>query len=92
MQNQILGIADISRKDKYFRCDEKTGELITSVNYNNIKRSQLRIKARQWLAAHLLPRKYGNKNQLTRAVDKPLPHASTTLIVNFVGNENEENI
>lgn len=36
-------------------------------NGEALRRSQLRISTRQWLAERMLPKKYGNKQQLTGA-------------------------
>ena len=50
---------------------------------NNIKRSHLRIKTRQWLAAHLLPRKYSERMRLTGKDDEALIPAKRTIVVVF---------
>ena len=86
--DEILEIADDDKHDFYFTRD-KQGREVRKVNYDHIKKSELRINARKWYLAHLQPRKYGNKNHLTKANDKPSPHASINLIVDFGGNENE---
>jgi hypothetical protein len=85
LANQIIDIADDGSHDIYLIRD-RNGKEVMKVNYDHIKRCELRIHARKWLASHLLPRKYGKKVRLTEAGNKPLKNASTTLIVNFIGN------
>ena len=57
MAEQILLIAD-----------DKNGDIITgqfgeASNNANVSRSKLQVEARKWLAAKLLPKKYGDKIQ-----------------------------
>lgn len=56
MAEEILEIADEGRNDTYL--DEKGNKI---VDYDHIQRSKLRVDARKWVAAKLLPKKYGER-------------------------------
>ena len=66
----ILEIADNSKKDKLpvYKVDEITGEK-TLVGYteskNSVRRAQVQIDSRKWLAMKLKPKKYGEKLDMT---------------------------
>lgn len=70
MAEEILEIADDGRNDT--QVDEKGHQ---SVDYDHIQRSKLRVDARKWVAARLLPKKYG---------DRPLETNITTNVQNIV--------
>lgn len=62
MADEILDIADDGHNDwmmKRYGDDERWVE-----NGEVLRRSQLRIEARKWLAAKMLPKKYGDKSQM----------------------------
>lgn len=59
MADEMLEIADDGRNDTYL--DDNGKE---KVDYDNVKRSTLRVTTRQWLLEKLASRKYGNKQEL----------------------------
>jgi hypothetical protein len=59
MAQEIVTIADDSSDDELFTED---GKRIT--NHEFINRSRLRVDARKWVASKLLPKKYGEKQQV----------------------------
>jgi hypothetical protein len=64
MFDQITEIADDGTND-WMEVHDKDGALIGwRVNGENIQRSALRVKTRQWQAARLKPRKYGDSTIL----------------------------
>jgi hypothetical protein len=83
MADQIIDIAADGENDTYTRTNPKTGQPETAINFDYIQRSRLRVDAMKWKAAHLLPRKYSERMQLTGAEGKDLIPTTTTLIVNF---------
>ena len=58
--DEIVDIADDDTKD--FMAD-KDGKLVA--DHEHIQRSRLRVDARKWIAAKLLPKRYGDKLQHT---------------------------
>lgn len=64
--DEILEIADDGRNDTYINADG-----VEVVNHDHIQRSKLRIDARKWLAAKMLPKKYGDKLDLNVHDDRP---------------------
>jgi hypothetical protein len=59
--DEIIQIADNSEGDTY--TDEETGK--TKVDHENINRSRLRVDARKWAISKMLPKKYGDKLDIT---------------------------
>lgn len=57
LADEILDIADDGTNDFY----EKEG--VELPDHENIQRSRLRVDARKWVAAKLLPKKYGDQNK-----------------------------
>src|SRR5207244_345214 len=57
---QVLDIADDSRHDRTLR-RSKDGTTEFAIDQGNIKRSQLRVNAREWLLAKLLPKRFGDR-------------------------------
>lgn len=57
---QILEIADESSTD-IIESFDKNGRRIPIVNYENIKRSELRVRARQWLMERVQRERYNEK-------------------------------
>lgn len=79
MADLMLDISDDGKNDYYK--DSKGNVLL---NAENIQRSRLRIDARKWIAARLLPKKYGDKTELTGKDGNPLiPPASTSILLDF---------
>jgi hypothetical protein len=58
MADDILEIAHDGRNDWIIR--EDGGNTVPIVSHDNIRRSQIRIKARQWLLSKALPKTYGD--------------------------------
>ena len=54
---EIVAIADDGLNDTYY--DEEKGRIV--VDFDNIQRSKLRVQARQWIAARMLSKKYGDR-------------------------------
>ena len=44
--------------------EDKNGKKFIKVDQEHIQRSRLRVEARKWIAAHLLPRVYGDSQQI----------------------------
>lgn len=59
--DEILDIADDGRNDWMEKIDSDGGNLGWRENGEALRRSQLRIDARKWMAGKLRPRKYGEK-------------------------------
>jgi len=90
LADEIKDIADDGSNDTYEIVNPKTGQIETKTNFDHIKRSALRVESRKWLAAHLLPRKYSDRVQLTGAEGKDLiPAVPTKVVFNFVGEDEE---
>jgi hypothetical protein len=90
MADEIKDIADNGENDTYETVNPKTGKMETRVDTDHIKRSALRVESRKWLAAHLLPRKFSDRVQLTGAEGKDLiPAVPTKVVFNFVGEDEE---
>jgi hypothetical protein len=66
LADQIIEIADDSTGDYIFvESQDKDGQGAKKVvNKEYVKRSALRVDARKWAAAKLLPKKYGDKTQM----------------------------
>ena len=69
MAEQIVNIADDSVNDTQVDDDGKT-----IVNFDHIARARLRVEARKWVAAKLLPKKYGERTttEITGANGGPI--------------------
>lgn len=63
MADEICTIADDGTND-YVEEQRKNGAVIIC-DQEHINRSRLRVDARKWVAAKLLPKKYGEKTQIT---------------------------
>lgn len=90
LAEEIIDIADDGTNDTYESYNKKTGALETIVDNDVIRRSELRVKARQWWVSKILSHKYGDKSQLevTGAGGRPL--APEKIIIDFGdGNEAE---
>ena len=87
LADQVVDIADDGRNDTYTKVNSRTGELETVVDYDNVRRSRLRVDALRWKAAHLLPRKYSKRMQVSARDDQALIPTKTTVIVHFIKNK-----
>jgi hypothetical protein len=72
--DEIVDIADDSTQDELFN-DE--GKRICNAEF--VARSKLRVEARKWVAAKLLPKKYGDVTTLKGDKDNPIAPAIFTL-------------
>lgn len=59
--DEILDISDDGRNDWMERHDEEGGNIGWRENGEALRRSQLRIDARKWMAGKLRPKTYGDK-------------------------------
>lgn len=66
--DEILLIADDGRNDWIERKDEEDANMGWRENGEALRRSQLRIDARKWMAGKLRPKKYGDKLELEHGV------------------------
>ena len=73
MAHDILDIADEGRNDTYV--DDKGN---VQVDTDVIARSRLRVDSRKWLLSKLLPKKYGEKLDLT-SDGKQLPQVTVNV-------------
>ena len=82
--DEIIDIADDVTQDELF-----TDEGKRVANNEFIQRSRLRVDARKWVAAKLLPKKYGEKihQEHTGADGKDLPAAQTNVVLAGALNE-----
>lgn len=78
MADEILDIADDGTND-FVERETKKGTIILC-DQENINRSRLRVDARKWVAAKLLPKKYGDKVEHVGNENTPL-----RVIVEHVG-------
>lgn len=76
LAEEIIAIADDGQNDTYV-----DSEGLRRVDHDNIARSKLRVEARKWVAAKLLPKKYGDRMQVdhTGKVDVDITHYKTQL-------------
>lgn len=58
MIDELLDISDDSRNDWTER-ESKSGNVYEVPDHEVIQRSKLRVETRKWIAANLLPKKYG---------------------------------
>lgn len=82
----IINIADDSVGDIRMAYD-KFGNKVPEVNYEAVKRSELRVKARQWLMERLAPKKY-NERILSEAgaTDANAPRVNATIKIMLPDN------
>ena len=57
--DELLDIADDATND-YMAREAKSGKTFIVADHENIQRSKLRVDTRKWIAAKLLPKKYGD--------------------------------
>jgi len=62
-REQLIEISDDSTND-YITRQSKNGTEYTQLNPESSRRSELRIKTRQWLMSRMNPDKYGDKQQI----------------------------
>ena len=77
--DDILDIADDGRNDWM---EKRVGEDTRWVeNGEAIRRSQVRIETRKWVAARMRPKKYGDKIELSGDPENPVVHEIVNRIV-----------
>lgn len=79
--DEMLDIADDARNDWMERRDDEGGNLGWKENGEAMRRSQLRIDARKWIAGKMRPKKYGDKTILGNDPDNPLPAGFSVTLV-----------
>jgi hypothetical protein len=93
MFDELVEIADDGSNDYMERLvggddDDDEGRVVRSVNSEHIQRSRLRVDARKWYLSKVLPKKYGDKLDMTSGGD-PVQVAAFTLVKNE--NNNTDN-
>lgn len=81
----IINIADDSVGDIRMAYD-KFGNKIPEVNFESVKRSELRVKARQWLMERLAPKKYNERNLSESGPDANSPSINATIKIMLPDN------
>lgn len=61
LADEIIEISDDGSKDEV---EHPMVEGATMTNYENIQRSKLKVDSRKWVASKLLPKKYGDKQEI----------------------------
>lgn len=61
--DEILEIADDGTND-WIEKEGKNGNIYKALNAEHVQRSRLRVDSRKWLMSKLLPKKYGDKQQM----------------------------
>jgi hypothetical protein len=78
--DEILDIVDDGRNDWMEKLDKDGKPIGWQLNGEAVMRSKLRADSRKWLASKLLPRKYGEKLDVTTGGDKLPPPTSSLAI------------
>lgn len=81
--DDILTIADDGRNDWMERKNQDGQNIGWMENGEALRRSQLRIEARKWMAGKLKPKKYGDKLDLTGTIDANVAHSGEVAIRPF---------
>lgn len=71
MVDEIVLISDDAQQDWKERINQK-GEKYIAFERDNVKRAELRIKAREWIAERVLPAVFGTKVEVGGSPEKPL--------------------
>lgn len=87
---EIVDISDDGENDTYSKLNPKTGKYEEVVDYDHIRRSELRIKARMWTAARILPKKYGDKSMMELSGPDGKSLAPEKIIIDFGNGEQAE--
>jgi len=86
--DDILGIADDGTNDWMERKNADGQNIGWQENGEALRRSQLRIDARKWMAGKLKPKKYGDKTQMEVSGDADNPLQVVTRIERVVVRPN----
>ena len=70
--DEIIDIADDASNDWMERTNSDGDSIGWQLNGDHVRRSQLRIDARKWMAGKLRPKKYGDKLALSGDDESPL--------------------
>lgn len=84
--DDILSIADDGRNDWMERKDAEDENLGWRENGEAMRRSQLRIDARKWMAGKLRPKKYGEKLNIDQKTTHEAGDSLTALLANIAAN------
>jgi hypothetical protein len=76
MAEEILDIADDGSNDWIER--EQDGRTVIVADHEHIQRSKLRVDARKWLMAKMLPKKYGDRTTIAGDPENPVAVADVT--------------
>lgn len=79
--DEMLDIADDARNDWMERRDDEGGNIGWRENGEAMRRSQLRIDARKWIAGKMRPKKYGDKTLVGSDPENPLPQGFSVTLV-----------
>lgn len=80
---EILMIAD-DAEDDYVERTNEDGEPVILLSRDNIQRSALRVKARQWMLERLSPERFGRTTKIVGDPDRPVGNAGFTIVqVNY---------
>jgi hypothetical protein len=71
--DESVEIADNASNDWMERA-RKDGEIETVLNREHVSRSELRINTRKWMLSKLLPKKFGDRVELTGKGGGPIEH------------------
>lgn len=89
--DDILGIADDGTNDWMERKNSDGQNIGWMENGEALRRSQLRIDARKWMAGKLKPKKYGDKTQMEMTGDADNPLQVVTRIERVIVRSNADN-
>lgn len=81
--DEIVEIADDGSND-WMERQTRSGDVITVVNDEHIRRSQLRVESRKWLMAKLMPKRYGDKIDVTSG-NEPIVSDNTRDVAKVLG-------
>jgi len=82
LADEIVQISDDGENDTYIRRDTDGNQIGEEINHDVIARSRLRVDARKWVAAKLLPKKYGDKQEIAHSGALTLNVASELAALN----------
>ena len=89
MFDDLLDIADDGTNDYYVK-ENKDGSIYKALNSEHVQRSRLRVDTRKWYLSKVLPKKYGEKLDLTSGGERmPAPLLANIDVSN--NNSNKEN-
>lgn len=82
MFDDLLEIADDGSND-WMERETKDGKSFTVLDHENVQRSRLRVDTRKWYLSKVLPKKFGDKMDVT-SDGKPIP------LLNVLHNDSHE--